>query len=239
MPATALPGCYGARNLVAIRASRLDAAGIPTCRGAGMAVDSGSAYMFGGPVSFTATRNVDAGATDTQRDGDGNVCNTRTTPDTVVGISGTLVLCQVDFQLIELLTGARILNDATFDHGIEEAAPANTPPRVEFNVWSRSWAGASQSADPYSYLRGTFFNTQWRLGDNAFQENALEIPLTFTGEANLNIGIGSFDDLPAGIVGDGFSALYQVALADVPDPTAAPYSDNSLTCGYVDTPICT
>ena len=231
MPNTALPGCYGARNLVAIRASRLEADGTRICPNT-----DGSAFMTNGQVSFDVSRVVDAGATDTQRDGDGAVCNTDTTADIVTGISGSLELCKFDFQMIELLTGARLIQTGGTAYGIEEPDPADTPPTIEFHWWAKAWAGAGQAASPYSYLHGVAFATQWRLGDQTFDNSALAVPLTFTGKANENIVIGTFDDIPLDVQGDGFTAMWLAD--DVPDADAAPYNVNGLTCGYVDSPSC-
>jgi len=231
MPNTALPGCYGARNLVAIRASRLNDDGTRICPNT-----DGSAFMVGGAISFSMNQVVDAGATDTQRDGNGAVCNTDTSPDIVTGIAGDLTLCIFDFQMIELLTGARLLVDGSTAIGIELPNPSNTPPTVEFHAWAKAWSGGGIAAAPYSYAHLAAFATQWRIGDMSFEENALEVPLTFTGKANENIVIGSFDDIPLDVVGDSFAAIWFAD--DVPDADSAPYNDNALACGYVDTPAC-
>jgi len=232
MPNTALPGCYGARNLVAIRASRLNADGTRICPNT-----DGSAFMVGGPISFDLNQVVDAGTTDVQRDGNGAICNTDTSADIVTGIAGTLELCIYDFQMIELLTGARLLiTGGVTGYGIELPDPSDTPPTVEFHWWSKAWDSAGQAASPYSYVHGAAFSTQWRIGDMSFGENALTVPLTFTGKANANIVIGSFDDIPLDVQGDGMAAIWFAD--DVPDADASPYNDNALSCGYVDTPAC-
>jgi hypothetical protein len=179
---------------------------------------------------------VDTGQTDTQRDGNGSICNTDTTPDVVTGIRGDLTLCIFDFQMIELLTGARLLVNGGTAIGIELPDPSDTPPTIEFHAWAKAWDGSSQAASPYSYVHLAAFATQWRIGDMTFEENAFEIPLTFTGKANQNIVIGSFDDIPLDVQGDSFAAIWFAN--DVPDADASPYNDNALTCGYVDTPAC-
>lgn len=232
MPNTALPGCYGARNLVAIRASRLNADGTRICPNT-----DGSAFMTAGQVAFSLEPVVDAGSTDTQRDGNGAVCNTDTTSDVVTGISGTLELCKFDWQMIEILTGARLLvTGGTTAIGIEWPDPGDTPPTVEFHWWAKAWAGSGQAASPYSYIHGAAFSTQWRLDSQNYDNNALAVPLVFTGQANENIVIGSFDDIPLDVQGDGHAATWFAD--DVPDADASPYNVNGLTCGYVDTPSC-
>jgi len=231
MPSTTLPGCYGARNLVAIRASRLNADGTRICPN-----EDGSAYTVGGQISFDVRRNTVGGNTDVLNNGNGGVCNTDTTPQIVTGINGTLTLCVFDFQMIELLTGARLLVDGGIGYGFEEADPQDDPPLIEFHWWIKMWDGASQAPTPYTYMQSVAVATQWRLGDQTFGENALTVPLLFTGKANENIVIGTFDDIPLDVQGDGFTAGW--ATDTVPDPNVAPYSDNGLTCGYVDSPAC-
>lgn len=228
----ALPGCYGIRSLVAVRASILNDDGSRICPN----VD-GSAFAVGGVIKSDASRVVDTGQTDTQRDGDGNVCNTKTNPDVVTGIRGSLELCVFDAELIEVLTGARLLTSGGTTIGFEEPSASATQRKIEFHTWSRAWSGSGQAAAPYNYLHAVYFATKWRLGDTTFEENALKIPLSFTGESNLNINIGSFDDIPPLVVGDGFSA--QFLANDVPVATDAPYNGHGLSCGYVDTPSCT
>ncbi len=232
MPNTTLPGCFSSRNLAAIRASRINADGTRICPN-----EDGSAFQTEGPISFTVEPVVDAGTTDTQRDGDGNICNTDTTPDITTGIRGNLVLCAPDPQLIEILTGSRLLvTGGITGYGFEVPDPTNTPPSVEFHWWTRAWSAGSQAASPYMYWHGAAFQTQWRLDTMNFEEGASTVPLLFTGESNTNIVIGSFDDLPLDIQGDGQWALWLAD--DIPDADVAPYNENSLTCGYVDTPAC-
>jgi hypothetical protein len=225
------PGCYGARNLVAIRASLLNSDGTRICPN-----QDGSAYNLA-PVRINVRRDVETGETDVLRNGDGVICSTRTTPDTVTGITAELELCTFDMELIEILTSARLLTAGAVTIGIEEAAPDTTVQPVEFHGWMRAWDGASQAAAPYSYIHFVLFNTTWRLGDFDATSGALTIPIVGKGSANTSISIGSFDDIPPDAVGDGFSAWWFDN--DLPDSGVSPYSEHARTCGYVDTPACT
>lgn len=231
MPSSAPPGCYGARNLAAIRASRLNADGTRICPNT-----DGSAFETDGPISFSIEPVVDAGQVDSLRDGDGAICNTDTTPDIVTGIRGNLELCVFDIQMIEVLTGARLLVSGGTSIGVEFPDPGDTPPTVEFHWWSNAWVTGSQAATPYRYVHGAAFATQWRLDTLTFELGAFTVPLVFSGEANTNIVIGSFDDIPLDVQGDGQAAVWFAD--DIPDALVSPYNVNSLTCGYVDTPAC-
>lgn len=231
MPNSTPPGCNGSRNLAAIRASRLNADGSRICPNT-----DGSAFATDGPISFSIEPVVDAGQVDSLRDGDGNICNTDTTPDIVTGVRGNLELCIFDVQMIEVLTGARLLVSGSTAIGIEFPDPTDTPPTVEFHWWTKAWAAGSQAATPYRYVHGAAFSTQWRLDTLNFELGATTFPLSFVGETNMNIVIGSFDDIPLDVQGDGQAAVWFAD--DIPDADVAPYNVNSLTCGYVDTPTC-
>lgn len=224
----ALPGCYGARNLVAVRATRLNDDGTRICPNT-----DGSAYLRGGAIRFAAATDVDTGDTDVQRDGDGNICNTDSSPDVVTGVSLELELCIFDFEMIEILTGGVLGLDGATTIGIEYPSASDVPPHVEFHGWARAWSGGGQAAAPYSYLHVSFFNTQWRLGDFELAENALTIPLTAKGQENANISIGSFNDIPSEFLGTFGAAWFA---NDVP---AAGLGDGGLNCGYLNTPVCT
>ena len=226
------PGPYGQRNVVSIRASRLAADGSRVCPNT-----DGSAWMPGCVVDLAVTRTVDAGTTDVARDGDGNICQTRTTDDAITGIELSMNLLLLDFEMIEILTGALLLATAgPNNYGFEEPNPTDTPPRVEFHWWARAWDGAGQAAAPYSYVHFVAFNTAWRLGDETFGEGATQIPLIGKGQANNSISIGSFNDIPPDAQGDGFTARWLDT--DLPDPLAAPYS-TAPDGGWLDTPVCT
>lgn len=224
----ALPGCYGARNLVAVRATRLNDDGSRLCPN----VD-GSAYLRGGAIRFAATQDVDTGDTDVQRDGDGNVCNTRSNPDVITGVSLELELCIFDFEMMEILTGGVIATSGGTTYGWEYPGASDTAPHIEFHAWARAWDGAGQAAAPYSYLHVAFYNTTWTAPDLNLEENALTLPFTGKGSENSGISIGSFNDIPPEFLGTFGGAWFDT---DVP---AAGIGDGGLNCGYLDTPACT
>lgn len=223
----ALPGCFGARNLVAMRATILTADGARICPNA----DGAAALQ--GVTSFTASLRIDTGQTDVQRDGDGNVCNTRTSPDVITGVDMTAELCIFDWEMIETLTGGIIAVDAGATHGWEYAKAADVAPHTIVDVWARTWDGAGQATATYAYTRASYYNTTWVPGQISFQENALSFPMTGKGSENSSISIGPWNDIPTEFVGS-FGALWWVAAGDLPDFPNADGDD----CGYVDVPAC-
>jgi hypothetical protein len=224
-----MAGCFGARNLVAVRAARIEADGSRICPN----VD-GAAAITGGALSFSASLRIDAGQTDLQRDGDGNVCNTRTTDDVITGVDLNLELCVLDFELIETLTGGIIAVNAGETHGWEYAKATDTVPHTIVDAWARTWDGAGAATTALAYTRLSYFNTTWVPGQITFQENALSFPLTGKGSENSVISIGPFNDIPTEFVGS-FGAIWWAAAADLP---ADPNPDGN-SCGYIDVPACT
>jgi hypothetical protein len=213
---------------VAIRATIIEADGTRICPN----VD-GAAALTGGAISFNASLRIDAGQTDLQRDGDGNVCNSRTSADVVTGVDLNLELCVFDFELIETMTGGIIAVNGGVTHGWEYAKATATAPHVVFDAWARTWDGAGQATSAYAYTRLSFFNTTWVPGQISFQENALSFPLTGKGSENSNISIGPWNDIPTEFVGS-FGAAWWAAAADLPDSPNADGND----CGYIDVPVC-
>lgn len=222
-------GCFGARNLVAIRAARIEADGSRICPN----IDGGAA-MTGGVISFSAALRIDQGQTDVQRDGDGNVCNTRTSDDVMTGVDLTLELCILDWEMIETLTGGIIAVSAGTTYGWEYRKSSDVVPHTEFQAWARTWDGAGAATSAYAYTQLGFFNTTWIPGTITAQENALSFPLTGKGSENSNIHIGSFNDIPPEFVGS-FGAAWWTSSADLPaDP-----NPDGLSCGYINVPVCT
>lgn len=221
-------GCFGARNLVAIRASRIEADGSRICPNL-----EGAAAMVGGAISFSASLRIDTGQTDLQRDGDGNVCNTRTAADVITGIDLTVELCILDFEMFETLTGGILTPNSDNTDGWEYPLAAETPPHTQFDAWARTWDGAGAAPAAQAYLRASYFNTTWVPGTVTLQENALTFPLTGKGSENASISIGNFDDIPPEFVGS-VGALWFTAASDLPDDP----NPSGLSCGYIDVPAC-
>lgn len=221
-------GCFGARNLVAVRASRLNDDGTRICPNT-----DGSAYLRGGAIRFAATADIDAGATDVQRDGDGNICNTDTSADAITGVSLELELCIFDMEMLEILTGGVIAVTGGTTYGWEYPGASDTAPHVEFHAWARAWDGGGQAAAPYQFLHLAFYNTTWTPPDLGAEENALTLPLAGKGQENASISIGSFDDIPPEFLGTFGAAWFDN------DAPAAGIGDGGLSCGYLDTPVCT
>lgn len=221
-------GCYQSLDFCAVRASVLQSDG---SKDSGVA--NGSAYNMR-PISLTRSPIVSTGETFEQRSGCGDICVSITDPDVTTGEDLTLTLCQLDLELISILTGAEVLLDSGGTViGVEAPDPGATAPIVEFNGWTKAYDGSSQVASPRDYWHWAWPKTQWNIGDWTIERGILQVSLTGKASANANLGSGSFNDFP----GAGIQQFFGVFLADdIPDVNEAPYNANGLSCGFVDTP---
>lgn len=221
-------GCYESLDFCAVRASVLSSDG---SKDGG--ATNGSAYNLR-PISLGRSPIVSTGELFETKSGCGDICVSKQDPDITTGETLTLTLCQLDFELISILTGAEVLLDSTGEvYGIEAPDPSATAPVVEFNGWTKAWSGTAQVASPRSYMHWAWPYTQWNIGDWTLQRGSLNVVLTAKASANANLGSGSFNDFP----GAGIQQFFGVWLADdIPSADEAPYNANGLSCGFVDTP---
>jgi hypothetical protein len=223
-------GCFGSYQLMAVRAHRLEADGSKICPN-----PDGSAYNLR-PVRLQIDPQQTTGERAEQRAGDGTLCGIAENPDLTTGVNLTLELCQLDLELLELLTGGQIVLDAGDTIGYIGPDPTSPPDPVEFHAWSKSWAGSSQNASPHGYVHWVFPQVVWTIGGNTLENAHLVIQVTGKASANPNLGTGSMDDLPSANFGDSFIGWYLAD--DLPDSADSPYSQEGISCGYFDTPAC-
>lgn len=225
------PGCYQSYKAVAIRASKLNSDGTLN-----QPLTAGTAYNMR-PVSVQLSPQVTTGDRIEQKAGDGSLCVVIEDPDTTTGYELTVVLCQLDIELIEVMTSSDIITDpgdSDIVIGFIAPEPDTEPDPVEFHVWSEALDGSEQVAAPYSHWHWVFPFTQWNIGAQTLENGVLTVTLTGKARTNSSIGSGSFCDLPTPITG-----FFGVYLADdVPDPDEDPYDGNSASCGWIDTPDC-
>lgn len=221
-------GCYQSLDICAVRASVLGSDGSKTG-----AATNGSAYNLS-PLTLSRSPIVSTGETLEQRDGCGDICVSIQDADVTTGEDLTLELCQLDLELISILTGAEVLFDGSGEViGIDAPDPSATAPIIEFNAWSKAYNGSSPVASPRTYWHWAWPYTQWNIGDWTIERGILTVTVTGRASGNANIGSGSFNDFPGG----GITQFFGVFLADdVPSADEAPYNANGLSCGFVDTP---
>lgn len=219
--------CLNSLDVCAIRASVLNADGSPD-----FGLANGSAYDLS-TISLGRTAITQTITGVNQEDGCGRVCVNIPDRTVTVGETLSLVLCQLDSELISVLTGAEVIVDGSLDViGFIAPDPTVTHPAVEFNAWTKAYEDNSQHAAPYTNFHWVFPKVSWTIGDWNIQRGVLQVALTGVAESNANIGTGAFGDFPVAI-----DQFFGVFLADdVPDADSAPYNANGQSCGFVNTP---
>lgn len=218
--------CWNSADLMAVRFSLLDTDGTPLCG----EVD-GTVYTMK-PISLQVTPTVDSGESVTTRTGSGEICYTRTDPDVETGADLVLTLCNFDPEFIALAVGAEVFQNEG-QPGF--AKGTTTADAVEAHFWTRTLDGSTPVASPNTYWHHVFPSVRWTLGNYTLGRDNLQMVLNGTAVESGNIGAGGFSDLPA-IVDPFWTAAFTAD--DLPDPSVAPYNQNGLECGFIDTPSC-
>ena len=220
--------CLKSLDICAVRASVLNADGSPDFGQVnGTAYDLSTISLGRTAISTTVTGV-------SQEDGCGRICISIPDRNITTGETLSLVLCQLNLELINVLTGAEVCLDGSTDViGIQAPDPAATQLPVEFHAWTKAYTSAGQNASPYSYYHWVWPSVLWSIGDWNIQRGVLQVSLTGTATGNANLGDGAFADLPCPV-----TSFFGVFLADdIPDPDVSPYSANTEGCGFITTPV--
>ena len=229
--ATSQPSLATGRGLLAVRITRLAADGSRDCN-----KTDGTAYTLC-PISIGTNENVDAGESQVKRCGDGSKFASYDTDDSLTNIEITLTLAPYDLELIEITTGATPLLSAGNIIGMSGGQDIYATP-TEVHCWQEAYAGSAQAASPNNYWHHVFPYVRWRRQVPALEEGFNDVVLIGKVTGNLNLGNGSFLDIPV----EAFETSTDLHAFwrdnDLPDADVAPYN-NGLGGGYLDTPSCT
>lgn len=192
--------CFESIQLVAIRAHRLQQSGA-------LLTGATNAYQSAAAIQLQVGYEYENGADVTQKNGSGGICLRYRGEDKLKNITVTLNLCQLDFQLIELITGwTALVDNSAAVMGL--SAPALTAPNrngVCLEAWSLAWDGDAQAVvgSNAMYVRHVFPRLKLNVGNHTVDEGALVIPVEGQGFSNsvLSAAKGPATDWPAGIVG--------------------------------------
>jgi len=232
--ATSQPALSAGRGLDAVRITLLQSDGSRDCN-----KTDGTAYTLC-PVSIAVAVEEDAGETQTIRCGDGTVFATVSTADSVTNLTLTLTLASVDIEMIALATGAALLTDTGSGDNIgwSGGESENTIP-TEVHAWQQARAGNSQSASPYDYWHYAWPSVKWAYRQPNVEEGFGNGTAQLVGkvEGNLNLGNGSFLDIPVEAFESSDHLQARWRASDQPESDSSPYN-NSLGGGYIDTPAC-
>lgn len=189
------PSLSGPRCVSSILAKRLRVARLHS----GGTLDPGAEnQVVQSMVSLGMTPNVQAGDELSQRNGDGEVCAALTEPDVITRYDLTLTLCVLDFELLEILTGGRVL--MTGGQPVGFAAPAfdDEKPIVVVEAWSQAQEGTVQATEDGAalWLHWVFPRVEWTLGNQTIERGILNFQLTGKAVENPSMGLGPNGEWP-------------------------------------------
>lgn len=209
-------GCYTPVKVCRMRATRLDDVGAPL-------PGSDSVVVTDALITLGYSVVLKTGANFEQQNGCGDVCATVQDPDQVKAVDLKMDLCKLDHELVELLTGATLVQVLGQTRGFV-IPQVDTPltSEVSIEAWAKAWDGDQQAVlnGQPMYYRYVFPRTTWVLGDQTLENKVITLPMSGHGKSNSQFGDGPANDLP-----------YDVYLA----PMGIFDDDSELpdaTCGY-------
>lgn len=211
-PVDANPSVQFAR----LRVGRLGATG-------DVVVGASNGYVSGSMIELADTPELQRGAEIVVPNGVGENCVDYRVPDVVRRRNLTLSICAVEDELIELIIGAMLIQNATpatIGHADPPLGEVGAPNGVSIEGWSKNLVGGSQSAT-LPWFRWLYAKTTgWTRGDDRLLNGAKA--WVFNGYAEENPGMraeGPFDDWDGPV--DRVRAVYRTA--DAPPAAAVGY----------------
>ena len=190
--------CYASIELAALRIATLTTAGAPS-------TGASKGYVTDAAIQLGVSIELETGSDFTQKNGLGAICATLKQPDTVKRVSLALDLCQLDSQLLSLLTGGATISSGGNVIGMQLPAVGATPPNICVEAWTKAWSGAEQAVAPFTSPGVTYFHfvfplVTWVQGQFTMEEGFMVIPVAGTGSENSKITAnGPFDDWPSAV----------------------------------------
>jgi len=227
------PSCFGSLQVCAMRVALLDETGAPL-------PGANNGYVSDAVVTIDVGVELSEGDDFELKNGCGNICQTFKDCDRIKRLNLSLELCQLDYELVQMLVGGTLFTDSgsgILGTPLGWEFPASTDPcedGVSFEFWTKAWDGAEQAA-PGAPLSGIAYHhwvatrAKFQLADNTVENDILTFALEGFGEENDALPAdGPFGDWPAWVsINGGFTTTGGIFLDDS-IPTAA--------CGSIEVP---
>lgn len=210
---------YEAFQALCLRATKIDAAGHPV-------PGANNGYLLHAVVDVGVEPDIEDGAEDTLKRGDGAICATSKEDDVIKRANVDLNICSLDAAFISLVTGAVLFSDAGVPMGFEVLGPDDAAPAgVILEAWSKAWDNSVQAApdalsNAAAYFHWVFPRYRAQIGKVTLDTKHNAVPVSGVSESNSFATInGPYDDFPAYIVAaGGVTRPYGVFLDDtIPD----------------------
>ena len=191
----AQPGCFQSIQVCAIRATRLDATGAFVPGATNAQYTSDATIELESDPQYTDGDEVEV------RNGCGEICSTFRGDDRLTGLDFSIELCELDIELIELLTGVTLLDDGagnTLGYQLP-LATATAYPGVALEAWSKAWADTTQSVGAITVATLDWWKWVWpklrlRVDNKTLEDDFLVFSISGPGDENPVIG--TVDPLP-------------------------------------------
>jgi hypothetical protein len=193
-------GSYQSLQVCRMRVTRLDTLGAP-------ATGANASFVSGALVSVGISPDFADGPELTAENGCGGICATFKGDDILRKINLSFELCNLDSELIEILTGQSVIvsGATTIGHMFPRAGACTTVAAhaVALEFWSKRWDGCdapSGAEATLPYWRWVFPYARLRTGDMTLENGFLRVPITGFARENANFGAGPYGDLPIGSI---------------------------------------
>lgn len=156
-------------------------------------------YVTDALISIGSSPDIEAGEVLTQRNGSGNICVRRRSDDQTVAYNLSLVLCNLDAELIEMLTGATLISSGGVTVGLERPKVGDTKPLVCVEAWAEARTSTEQASEDGELLwwHWAWPKVKWTAGEHTLEAGVLTVPINGYAEENDNMGTGPAADWPA------------------------------------------
>ncbi len=220
--------CFSSLQLAGIRATSINSGGAPV-------VGTLKAVATTAAIRLQVSTTLEAGSSYSQKKGNGTICTALQNPDTIKSLAFSMDLCQLDFELINLLTGAVLIMDTLdaigFEYPASDAAPHDG---VCLEAFTSAYDGTAPAVPTFTtpdaaYFHWVFPRTKWTLGQITMEDGLMTVPVTGVGTENANITAnGPFNDWPAAVATHGGVTSFGGVFFDETLPT--------MQCGRITVP---
>lgn len=222
--------CIGSLQICRIRVAKLTPGGLPD--------EGDNGYISDAIIQANIGVELETGDDFVLKNGCGNLCQTFKDCDRVKRVTIDMEFCQLDSELVGLLTDADTFFDGTDTIGA--VLPSSTDacnPGVALELWTKAWDSNQQAnasligGDPNDvlYFRWFFPYVRFQLGAMNLQNDILRIPVAGYGQENDDMpASGPFGDFPSTVVSAGGIVTAGGWFLDDDLPAAQ--------CGYIPVP---
>jgi hypothetical protein len=204
-----------------MRVARLDATGTPI-------TGANQAYIAKAPITVNLSPDFRDGVELESVNGCGSLCGFFKDQDQLKKYDVKFSLCDLDSELIEILTGVSVITSGgqTIGHEFKRVSSCDpiTLNGVSLEFWSKRWAQCAVPTGTELYWHWALPRAFLRIGEISMENDFMKVPIEGFLQENPNWGDGPFHDFPDGGDLEAIGAVWEDT--SIPDPI----------CGWTSTP---